>query len=146
MDNNKSDNPQEAVKNIYEEFKSSFKKSNDFRKQEEKVSEEQSQQAQDAINRILDSGKQHDPETRSTLSLNFLLYFFALLAGSYVFVLVYNNVAVNWILQLKNAGLNDQIQAVSLLDFNSVISLVISGLGTSLGFIIGYYFKDKSSK
>ncbi|HDM8048110.1 TPA: hypothetical protein P0E07_001182 [Vibrio fluvialis] len=146
MDNNKSDNPQEAVKNIYEEFKSSFKKSNDFRKQEEKVSEEQSQQAQDAINRILDSGKQHDPETRSTLSLNFLLYFFALLAGSYVFVLVYNNVAVNWILQLKNAGLNDQIQSVSLLDFNSVISLVISGLGTSLGFIIGYYFKDKSSK
>ncbi|EPI5806499.1 hypothetical protein ACS8FY_004309 [Vibrio parahaemolyticus] len=89
--------------------------------------------------------KQHDPKTRSELTMKFVAFFFLLLAGSYIFVLMYNEAAVSWMIRLKEKDLNESIKSVTLLDFQAVISLIISGLGTSLGFIIGYYFKDKNS-
>ncbi|EOX4413278.1 hypothetical protein ACMHY1_001590 [Vibrio alginolyticus] len=89
--------------------------------------------------------KQHDPKTRSELTMKFVVFFFSLLAASYLFVLMYNEAAVTWMIRLKDKGLDEAAKAVTLLDFQAVISLVISGLGTSLGFIIGYYFKDKNS-
>ncbi|WP_347360792.1 hypothetical protein [Vibrio vulnificus] len=89
--------------------------------------------------------KQHDPKTRSELTMKFVAFFFMLLAGSYVFVLMYNEAAVSWMIRLKDKNLDESIKNVTLLDFQAVISLIITGLGTSLGFIIGYYFKDKNS-
>ncbi len=89
--------------------------------------------------------KQHDPKTRSELTMKFVVFFFSLLGASYIFVLIYNYAAVNWMISLKEKGLDEAAKSIALLDFQAVISLVISGLGTSLGFIIGYYFKDKNS-
>ncbi|EIO4081394.1 TPA: hypothetical protein ACMDVU_003225 [Vibrio parahaemolyticus] len=102
------------------------------------------QRLDDLEKEIRQQDKQHDPKTRSELTMKFVAFFFLILAGSYIFVLIYNEFAVTWMIRLKEKGLDESIKNITLLDFQAVISLIISGLGTSLGFIIGYYFKDKN--
>jgi hypothetical protein len=61
-----------------------------------------------------------------------------------MFVLFYNWLVVEWAAQLKTAGLDEKIKELHFLELDKVLSIMISALGTSLGFIIGYYFKGKS--
>lgn len=82
-------------------------------------------------------------ETRHSLTKTFLYGFFIILILSGIFVYLYNTQAVNWVIQLHAAGLDDRAANISLLELDKVLSIMISALGTSLGFIIGYYFKDK---
>ncbi|WP_369311458.1 hypothetical protein [Providencia rettgeri] len=44
---------------------------------------------------------------------------------------------------LSEKGMVEAASKVSLLELDKVLSIIISALGTSLGFIIGYYFKEK---
>ncbi|EKM15203.1 hypothetical protein VCHENC01_0612 [Vibrio harveyi] len=125
--------------------------------EEQKQKEEAQSQSPDSYNKdviqrldriekdTLKQDKHHDPRTRSELTMKFVVFFFSLIGASYIFVLMYNEAAVTWMIRLKETGLEDSIKGIALLDFQAVISLIISGLGTSLGFIIGYYFKDKNS-
>lgn len=86
---------------------------------------------------------QRDGKTRSTLTLTFMRGFFGLLIFSCFFVFIYNWAAVYWIIDLKQAGLLNESTKLNLLDLDKVLSIIIGALGTSLGFIIGYYFKEK---
>ncbi|MGY0378307.1 hypothetical protein ACW2AL_15650 [Providencia sp. PROV170] len=41
--------------------------------------------------------------------------------------------------------MEDIAKSIKLLDLDKVLAVIIGALGTSLGFIIGYYFKEKHS-
>lgn len=85
-----------------------------------------------------------DQHTRSNLTTIFVVCFFLMLIFGAIFVLVYNHYAVSWIVDLKDKNLpNDFIKPLQL---ESVLSLIVNSLGTSLGFIIGYYFKEAIRK
>ncbi|MGU3521814.1 hypothetical protein ACLBW2_01725 [Enterobacteriaceae bacterium C23F] len=84
-----------------------------------------------------------DEKTRSTLTHSFMYGFFLLLLCGFLFTKWYNASAVEWIMRLHKAGLDEAASNIKLLELDKVLSLIIGALGTSLGFIIGYYFKDK---
>lgn len=86
-----------------------------------------------------------DNEARRRLTTFFVRGFFFSIAGGGLFVLLYNYCAILWIESLSDRGLVEAASKVSLLELDKVLSLIISALGTSLGFIIGYYFKEKHS-
>ncbi|MEG4694021.1 hypothetical protein UXO74_06970 [Enterobacter cloacae] len=89
------------------------------------------------------SALQRDGRTRSALTYWFMVGFFSLITACFLFTLWYNNLAVGWIIKLKEQGLMEEAKSISLLELDKVLSVIIGALGTSLGFIIGYYFKDK---
>ncbi|MEI9698906.1 hypothetical protein V5094_13820 [Moellerella wisconsensis] len=98
----------------------------------------------------MDEGQQKeisraDNEARGKITTFFVRGFFLSIAGGGLFVLLYNYCAVLWIESLNDRGLIEVASKISLLELDKVLSLIISALGTSLGFIIGYYFKEKSS-
>lgn len=84
-----------------------------------------------------------EESTRHSLTFYFIIGFFMLLALSAAYVAFYNHLAVGWIIQLNKAGLIEQSNKIPFLELDKVLSIIISALGTSLGFIIGYYFKNK---
>lgn len=86
-----------------------------------------------------------DSETRSSLTLSFLCGFFLLLILFAIFVWIYNGRVVSWVLELKAAGVENPVDYLKPLELEKVLSIIITALGTSLGFIIGYYFKEKQS-
>lgn len=90
------------------------------------------------------SSNQRESKTRSALTITFLLGFFVLLIFSFLFVLWYNSHAVGWLLKLKAQGIENPSELIRPLELDKVLSILIGALGTSLGFIIGYYFKEKS--
>lgn len=81
--------------------------------------------------------------TRHSLTFYFILGFFILIVLGGVFVFFYNSFAVGWIIRLNESGLHDQAGKVPFLELDKVLSIIVSAFGTSLGFIIGYYFKNK---
>lgn len=87
--------------------------------------------------------KVRDGKTRSTLTLTFMIGFFGILVFSCLFVLIYNWAAVHWVISLKQSGLVTESSEIKLLEVDKILSIMIGALGTSLGFIIGYYFKEK---
>ncbi|MEB7993459.1 hypothetical protein NGI19_08590 [Raoultella ornithinolytica] len=86
-----------------------------------------------------------DGQTRNKLTITFLKGFFGLLIFSCVFVLAYNYFAVGWAISLSQAKLDEAAKSITFLELDKILSIIIGALGTSLGFIIGYYFKEKSS-
>lgn len=84
-----------------------------------------------------------DEKNRGYLTYVFVIGFFLLISLSALFVLLYNAKAVDWIIELNKNGLGEIAKNVILLDLGSVLSVLIGAFGTSLGFIIGYYFKEK---
>ncbi|MET3816256.1 hypothetical protein [Pantoea sp. UYEF8] len=102
--------------------------------------------AQNAAKFQEDSSKEKlrsDEDTRHSLTFLFLVGFFGLIAFGAVFVAIYNSFAVGWVIKLHDAGLIEQSQKIPFLELDKVLSIIVSALGTSLGFIIGYYFKNK---
>ncbi|HEP0305448.1 TPA: hypothetical protein QIS90_001261 [Providencia rettgeri] len=94
---------------------------------------------------LLTSPAHRDGKTRSTLTIWFLGGFFCLLVFSFLFVLCYNAYLVDWIIELKAKGIDNAVDYLKPLELDKVLSIIITALGTSLGFIIGYYFKEKQS-
>ncbi|EEW2486462.1 hypothetical protein D9F02_20505 [Escherichia coli] len=105
-----------------------------------KIEESAGKAEENAVN-----SKHTDGKTRSALTITFLWFFFCLLIFSCLFVLWYNNSVVSWALELKSKGVDDYVQYLKPLELEKVLSIMITALGTSLGFIIGYYFKDKEN-
>lgn len=106
-----------------------------------------SESNKDRVNSVEENALQNvhrDGKTRSTLTIAFLIGFFSLIVGCFLFVLLYNSFAIDWIKELNSQGLKDYADKVILLELDKVLSVIIGALGTSLGFIIGYYFKDKN--
>lgn len=90
------------------------------------------------------SSSKNEGKTRSALTISFLVGFFVLIALSGLFVLWYNNSVVSWVIDLQQAGVSDASTYLKPLELEKVLSVIIGALGTSLGFIIGYYFKEKN--
>ena len=82
--------------------------------------------------------------TRHTLTKYFLLGFFTLIIVCFIFVPIYNSHAVHWVKELHEQGLDEQAKNINFLDVEKVLAVIIGALGSSLGFIIGYYYKEKS--
>ncbi|HBR2129043.1 TPA: hypothetical protein MG510_16535 [Klebsiella pneumoniae] len=99
----------------------------------------------DALEANSDNTRVRDGKTRSTLTLTFMIGFFGILIFSCLFVFLYNWAAVNWTIHLSQAKLEKDALGVHLLEVDKILSIMIGALGTSLGFIIGYYFKEKHS-
>ncbi|EMH7332143.1 TPA: hypothetical protein ACXJEO_000012 [Serratia marcescens] len=99
--------------------------------------------AEKAENEALASS-QRESKTRSALTISFLIGFLSLLVFSFIFVFIYNLFAVDWIMALKEKGIDNPTDLVRPLELDKVLSIIIGALGTSLGFIIGYYFKEKT--
>ncbi|MDF7789594.1 hypothetical protein CG435_10840 [Pantoea ananatis] len=111
-----------------------------------KKAREEAHLAQKAAEKVESSSKERlrsEEETRHSLTFLFIVGFFSLICSGALFVAAYNALAVGWIIKLNSAGLLEQAQKISLLELDKVLSLIVSALGTSLGFIIGYYFKNK---
>lgn len=107
---------------------------------------EEAQQAKKAAEDEESSSKKNlrsEESTRHSLTFYFIIGFFILIALGAVFVAIYNSLAVGWVIKLNAAGLVEQSNKVPFLELDKVLSIIISSLGTSLGFIIGYYFKNK---
>lgn len=121
--------------NIYEDLRKKYFKINEKAK-------ESALEADEAQDIALKDPK--DVRTRSVLTITFLVGFFCVLVFFALFVLAYNWSVVHWAAQLKSAGLEDKVNDLHFLELDKVLSIMISALGTSLGFIIGYYFKGKS--
>lgn len=80
----------------------------------------------------------HKDETRRRFALYFLIGYFALLVFILIFIFVYNK----WVIV---AALKKNIPGIlpnQLLDLERILFLMTSAFGSTLGFIIGYYFKD----
>lgn len=95
-----------------------------------------------AAQKDVNDGKS-ETKTRNNLTLYFILGFFGMLILSALFVLWYNSYIISWAIELKNKDMLGSVDNLSLLQLDKVLSIIISALGTSLGFIIGYYFKNK---
>lgn len=91
------------------------------------------------------TSSQREGKTRSALTITFLVGFFFLMVLCGLFVLLYNAFVVDWVIELKSKGIENANDYFKPLELEKVLSIIIGALGTSLGFIIGYYFKDKSS-
>lgn len=108
----------------------------------------QSQTNKDKANTVEENARlniHRDGRTRSALTITFLVGFFLLIVGCFLFVLIYNSYAVSWIKELDSQGLKEYAAKVTFLELDKVLAVIIGALGTSLGFIIGYYFKDKQN-
>ncbi|HWY79281.1 MAG TPA: hypothetical protein VNW29_02895 [Candidatus Sulfotelmatobacter sp.] len=75
--------------------------------------------------------KKQEDTTRSTLALIFVWGYFGILGGG-IFLVLVNNIIVDYFHLEPNILIN-------LKDFIPTIS---SAIGTSLGFVVGYYFKS----
>ncbi len=84
-----------------------------------------------------------EDKARHNLTFLFLKYFFGLFIGAWIFILIYNWSVIFWIIWLNEHNLSSVADKIPLLELDKLLSLIISALGTSLGFIIGYYFKNK---
>lgn len=110
-----------------------FKKEDDEAK--EKVIDEESMAIKNASQEV---------RTRHTLTKYFLIGFFTLIIICFIFVPIYNSHAVHWVKELHEHGLDEQAKNINFLDVEKVLAVIIGALGSSLGFIIGYYYKEKS--
>lgn len=71
-------------------------------------------------------------ETRSKIAKQFVLWYFILISGAFILTLIYN-ILIIWFFPIDS----DQIIAPK------DILLTTAGIvGSPLGFIVGYYFKD----
>lgn len=82
---------------------------------------------------------QHGAEARLTITKLFLKWYFCLIAGSFIFCLAYNFIAasINHNLTLTGESI------IPYLELTNTVSLITTTLSSGLGFVIGYYFKNK---
>ncbi|HCG8623696.1 TPA: hypothetical protein NJ576_004441 [Vibrio parahaemolyticus] len=90
--------------------------------------------------------KEKEHKARSWLTISFLLGLFSLIVGSAWYVVYHNQSMVELAIYSKTHDLPFNQDTFQFLSFESVFSLIFNSFGTSLGFIIGYYFKEKLGK
>lgn len=87
-----------------------------------------------------------DSGTRSGLTYLYIISFFLLIILGGLFVLWYNHYVIEWAIKLQQNGLSQLADKVIPLELDKVLSILIGAFGTSLGFIIGYYFKESQRR
>ncbi|WP_318470955.1 hypothetical protein [Photobacterium leiognathi] len=83
---------------------------------------------------------------RSWLTITFLIGLFFLILLSAIYVITYNNNLFDIMIAAKSQNIDLSKHNLEFMSFNELFSLIFNSFGTSLGFIIGYYFKEKISK
>lgn len=79
---------------------------------------------------------QHDSESRLKITTLFLKWYFWLIAGAFLFTGFYNFIAA-WI------SFKIPEHPIPLLEVTNTVSLITTTLSSGVGFVIGYYFKNK---
>jgi hypothetical protein len=79
--------------------------------------------------------KKFNDETKSLIAQRFVKWYFVLLGSAVGAILIYN-LLVALIIGSGDSGINLQ----------DIILAISTAIGTPLGFIIGYYFKDSEQK
>lgn len=74
---------------------------------------------------------EHDTKTRSHIANRFVSWFFYLLGGSILAILIYNSIII------YNDKPGDYV-----VSFKDVILTIGTVVGSPLGFVVGYYFKE----
>ncbi|EOC1556015.1 hypothetical protein ACI1BJ_004247 [Cronobacter dublinensis] len=97
----------------------------------------------DATEDDVKNALKHEGHTRNKLTLFFISGFFGILIFCCIFVLVYNWMAVGWAIDLKLYGYDKDLGSIPFIELDKLLSIMIGAFGTSLGFIIGYFFKNK---
>ncbi|WP_421193733.1 hypothetical protein [Aeromonas enteropelogenes] len=90
--------------------------------------------------------RENEHKTRNWLTTGFIIGLFSLIILSAVYVVYHNNQLIDLAIRAREKGIIIEPSDIGFLSFESVYSLLFNSLGTSLGFIIGYYFKEKVSK
>ncbi|EKP0246278.1 hypothetical protein [Aeromonas veronii] len=90
--------------------------------------------------------RENEHKTRNWLTTGFIIGLFSLIVLSAVYVVYHNNQLIDLAIRAREKGIIIEPSDIGFLSFESVYSLLFNSLGTSLGFIIGYYFKEKVSK
>lgn len=90
--------------------------------------------------------RENEHKTRNWLTTGFIIGLFSLIVLSAVYVVYHNNQLIDLAIRARENGIIIEPSDIGFLSFESVYSLLFNSLGTSLGFIIGYYFKEKVSK
>lgn len=90
--------------------------------------------------------RENEHKTRNWLTTGFIIGLFSLIVLSAVYVVYHNNQLIELAIRAREKGIIIEPSDIGFLSFESVYSLLFNSLGTSLGFIIGYYFKEKVSK
>jgi hypothetical protein len=81
--------------------------------------------------------QEHDSKSRLEITKLFLKSYFWLIAGSFLFCLVYNYGAayLNFEFKLETP--------IRFIDVSNTVSIITTTLSSGMGFVIGYYFKNK---
>lgn len=79
--------------------------------------------------------RQHDSESRFTITRLFLTCYFGLIAGSFLFSAAYNFGAAYINIQIPN-------NPISYLDVSNTVAIITTTLSSGVGFVFGYYFKN----
>ncbi len=77
---------------------------------------------------------EHKDKTRSKISLIFVCSYVGLIALVFIVSLIYNQIII----------LNDK-QLNLLLEPKDIVLVITSAIGTSVGFVVGYYFKGEEN-
>ncbi len=81
--------------------------------------------------------EKHDNEARLSITKLVLWWYFGLIIFSFLYAAGYNSLAIFLNQHLTTA------ESIKLLDVSNTVSLITSTLGSGVGFVIGYYFKNK---
>jgi|WetSurMetagenome_2_1015567.scaffolds.fasta_scaffold673748_1 hypothetical protein len=81
----------------------------------------------------------HDSESRLSITKLFLIWYFSLIAGSFIFSAAYNFLAAY--INLKNPN-----NPINYLDVSNTVSIITTTLSSGVGFVIGYYFKNSNER
>ncbi len=82
---------------------------------------------------------QHDSESRLKITTLFLKAYFWLIAGTFIFTGFYNFIAA-WI------SFKMPDNPIPYLEVTNTVAIITTTLSSGVGFVIGYYFKNKGDK
>lgn len=83
----------------------------------------------------------HAHESRLKITTLFLVAYFLLIAGSFIFSMIYNFHAAHINEELLKT--NPNAHFLDYLDVYNTVSIITTTLSSGVGFVIGYYFKNK---
>ena len=84
---------------------------------------------------------EHKNQTRRTITLVFLIGFFLSIGLCFWAVTNYNHHLIQLTVETKDLS----CKTLKLWEIKEILSIILSALASSVGFVLGYYFKEQSS-
>jgi len=97
-------------------------------------------EAREALRKQQFNPKQHDSEARREITKLFLKWYFVLIAFAFLFSAGYNFYAAYMNIALSSTD------KLKYLEITNTVSLITTTLSSGVGFVIGYYFKNKEDR